>query len=72
MLDLATGKHCVFLVDDLPAELDRKRRAAVISLLLQRKGQVFFTSVDRSSLDLSGADTNTLSVFHVEHGTVHQ
>ena len=72
MLDLATGKHCVFLVDDLPAELDRKRRAAVISLLLQRKGQVFFTSVDKSSLDLSGADTNTLSVFHVEHGTVHQ
>ena len=72
MLDLATGKHCVFLVDDLPAELDKERRAAVTSMLLQRQGQVFFTSVDKSSLDLSDVDTNTLSVFHVEHGTVHQ
>jgi DNA replication and repair protein RecF len=72
MLDIYAAKPCIFLVDDLPAELDSERRSAVVDILLQCSGQVFFTSVDKNGLDFSGMSSNALSVFHVEHGVIHQ
>ncbi len=72
MLSASGSKRCIYLVDDLPAELDIERRAEVISLLLERHCQIFLTSVERHGLDLAALDSNTLSVFHVEHGVVHQ
>ena len=65
-------KQCIYLVDDLPAELDIERRAAVCDLLVEMNSQIFLTSVERYGLDLAALEPNTLSVFHVEHGVVHQ
>jgi len=65
-----TGTHCIFLVDDLPAELDGARRALVCGQLQQLGGQVFFTSVEARALQLDGLDPSEKNVFHVEHGVV--
>jgi DNA replication and repair protein RecF len=72
MLSACGNKQCIYLVDDLPAELDIERRAVVCELLLESDSQIFLTSVERYGLDLSALDSKTLNVFHVEHGVVHQ
>jgi DNA replication and repair protein RecF len=72
MLGSTGDKQCIYLVDDLPAELDVERRAAVCEILFNMNSQIFLTSVERYGLDLAALEPSTLSVFHVEHGVVHQ
>lgn len=55
----------IILVDDLPAELDRKRREEVLAVLLNVGAQVFMTSTDRESIPL---EPEQAAWFHVEHG----
>jgi DNA replication and repair protein RecF len=66
-----SDKQCVFLVDDLPAELDQQRRSALCELLIGLQSQVFLTSIDPQSIASSGFDPKELSVFHVEQGAVY-
>ena len=68
------GRHCLYLIDDLPAELDRSHRKAVASLLQDLGAQVLVTGVDRDEL-LAGwphepFGEQDMRVFHVEHGSV--
>jgi DNA replication and repair protein RecF len=65
------GQRCVFLVDDLPSELDAHNRARVCALLAERHSQVFLTSIERNTLalELSGAVVDT-KLFHVKHGKI--
>lgn len=65
-----SGSNCVFLVDDLSAELDANRRQRVCGALQELGAQVFFTGVDADALMLSGLDSPETNVFHVEHGAV--
>lgn len=65
----ATGKTCVFLLDDLPAELDTDNRADVTSYLDGLGCQYFVTGVDRQDFNCS-ADAVDRQMFHVEHGAV--
>ncbi len=67
LLSEAVGSRCIFLVDDLPAELDKENRTAVFSAIQDLGGQVFLTSVDRQDCWGEGGKTAT---FHVEHGTI--
>jgi DNA replication and repair protein RecF len=67
LLSKAAESRCVFLVDDLPAELDSKNRKGVFSAIYDLGGQVFLTSVDQQ--DYWGAEGKT-ATFHVEHGTI--
>ncbi len=60
------NKPCTLLVDDLAAELDSKHRKALLDVLYSINAQVFITSTELSSFDLSSYE-NT-KVFHVEHG----
>ena len=66
----ADRRQCLFLVDDLPAELDEANRARICRFLQGMDGQVFLTCVDdtllRNSLDWSRSVTK----FHVEHGKI--
>lgn len=60
------NKNCVYLLDDIAAELDIERRGHVVRFLSQLEAQVFATAVDQGSLmELKGAQ-----MFHVEHGVV--
>ena len=68
LLGALRGKRCVFLVDDLPAELDRHHRKALCELLEELNCQVFLTCVDYQDVkDCWQADTDR-KLFHVEHG----
>jgi DNA replication and repair protein RecF len=71
----ATGQHCVFLIDDLPAELDAGNRQKVCALLAELRDQVFISAIEEESLlpCLSPAvqdRTLDVKVFHVKHGTI--
>lgn len=65
-----TGRECVFLVDDLPAELDRGHRSTLCSLLDALGCQVLISCVDAADLQgcWGAVSREDLTVFHVEHG----
>lgn len=67
-----TGRQPVFLVDDLPAELDDTNRQALVDWLHHMGNQVFITGVEQSALVASWAQKPEIhpKVFHVEHGQV--
>ena len=64
-------KQCVYLIDDLPAELDAQFRKTLAQWLSSMNCQVLVTGVERDTL-LSAWEEQDLEtrVFHVEHGTV--
>lgn len=63
-----TGRRCILLYDDLPAELDEDNRRILMNILSGMKVQLFITSIEQNQLDISGY--SSAKVFHVEHGVV--
>jgi DNA replication and repair protein RecF len=63
-----TGRGSVFLLDDLPAELDRARRQAVVEQLTQLPLQVFTTATGMNEFGFEMPGERR--VFHVEQGRV--
>lgn len=61
-----TGKICIYLLDDLAAELDPHHRECVINALAGLNAQVFITAVERKISDL--LKNYSCKMFHVEHG----
>jgi DNA replication and repair protein RecF len=64
------NRRCLFLVDDLPAELDEVNRARICRFLQDMQGQVFLTCVDDTTLKNSLDWGPTVTKFHVEHGNI--
>ncbi len=62
--------QCIYLVDDLPSELDRSHTRVVAEQLDQLGAQVFITSVNRDEIEAAWPDPGNLAMFHVEHGRV--
>jgi DNA replication and repair protein RecF len=60
----ATGRAPVILVDDLAAELDAKNRTHIMAALSARGGQVFLTEIMPELVP----DETIGRMFHVEHG----
>jgi DNA replication and repair protein RecF len=69
LLNQMTEKQCIYLVDDLAAELDARNRDAILELLQSSPFQVFITVLDHKSLD-SFIQKTPLRMFHVEQGRV--
>lgn len=69
LLKELTGKSCIYLLDDVTAELDLERRYYVFSLLKEIESQVFITLLDSSGLEMLKEDINP-RMFHVEHGKI--
>ena len=70
-----TGTSVLFLVDDLPAELDAARCERVCRRLASMRAQTLITCVDANAISaswLSATDDEAVQMFHVEHGTVQQ
>lgn len=67
-----TERNCIYLVDDLPAELDESNRSKVCKFLLSLGCQVFMTSADRESLQKCWEPSTSIARFHVEHGKIMQ
>jgi DNA replication and repair protein RecF len=68
------GRSCLYLVDDLPAELDRLHCRRVGEVLVELETQVYVTCVDIQ--ELAGAWSEEWlgqsAMFHVEHGEVNR
>lgn len=61
----------VYLVDDLPSELDGERCARVCRCLTRSGAQILMTCIDRSAVNLDWfAASGPTAVFHVKHGAV--
>ncbi|EAT10677.1 DNA replication/repair protein RecF [Bermanella marisrubri] len=67
-----SGSPCIFLVDDLAAELDINHRKALCRLLEELKCQVFVTAVESTQIQGCWSPSSQLKTFHVEHGTINQ
>lgn len=66
-----SGKRCIYMLDDLAAELDYRRRVLIIKALNELQAQVLITAVD-SAVGDSLQDYSTTKMFHVEQGLVRQ
>jgi DNA replication and repair protein RecF len=67
-----TNRKSIYLVDDLPAELDEKHRSLLVDWLNKMDTQVFITGVEREMLLSSWCDKieSPPKLFHVEQGRV--
>lgn len=67
-----TNKRLIYLVDDLPAELDLLSQEKLISLLSQQQTQVFITTIESDAIYrfISDKSKVPIKVFHVEHGGI--
>jgi len=70
LLSEMTGRSCVYLIDDLPAELDKKHRRAFCEVLEELNCQVFMTCVDHHDLQDCWSTATAAKMFHVEHGII--
>ncbi|MBL4729500.1 MAG: hypothetical protein JKY40_09395 [Gammaproteobacteria bacterium] len=70
LLSQALDRKCIFLVDDLPSELDRDNRIAILSQLVGMGGQIFVTCVELNGILDSLPGQPKLATFHVERGTI--
>ncbi len=61
---------CIFLLDDLPAELDQEHQQRVLHQLQNLDAQVFVSAISAQTLDLSAWQHQKM--FHVEHGAVQE
>ncbi|MGK9066413.1 DNA replication/repair protein RecF [Stutzerimonas chloritidismutans] len=62
--------QCIYLVDDLPSELDEQHRRSLCRLLEQLNCQVFITCVDSNLLQVDWCVDTPVSMFHVEQGNI--
>jgi len=63
-------KPGILLIDDLPAELDSKRRASLLSAAASTGAQVFITATEANLIP--GRDWAEKKLFHVERGEIHE
>jgi DNA replication and repair protein RecF len=63
------NKSCIFLIDDLPSELDKDRKQRIIDIILNQQSQFFVTGIEHDSLT-ELAQAGASKVFHVEHGKI--
>ncbi|MGB1270856.1 MAG: DNA replication/repair protein RecF, partial [Endozoicomonas sp.] len=65
-----SGRQCVFLVDDLPSELDIPHRQALCRQVQKMKCQTFITCVEKAALENCWLPETEVKVFHVKHGQI--
>ncbi len=66
----AIQDKCIYLVDDLPAELDQENRAKILQKLLDLDAQLFVTCVELDSVKSCLQNPSEMTTFHVERGTI--
>lgn len=70
MLYECVNRRPIYLMDDLPSELDSDSRSQLMELLAKQHAQVFVTAVEREAL--VGSCRAPMKMFHVEHGSVRE
>lgn len=70
LVNRARHGQCVYLVDDLPSELDEQHRHALCRLLEDLDCQVFVTGVDGETLKDGWRTDTPVALFQVEQGRI--
>jgi DNA replication and repair protein RecF len=65
-----TNESPIYLIDDLPSELDSQKRKLVISILNKIAAQVFITGIEQADFDEILAIDRQNRMFHVKHGVI--
>lgn len=63
-----TNKNCIYLLDDLPSELDSQRRESIAAILKKLDAQIFVTALETGQIDFLMDEK--AKMFHVKHGVV--
>ena len=71
LLQSRINKAPIYLVDDLPSELDIASRSSLIGLLSRQKAQIFVTATENKGWG-DFLISNPQKMFHVEHGQVNE
>lgn len=66
----ASGKSPVYLIDDLPSELDSEKRSLVCSILTSIHSQVFITGINPDDFITFAKLNDQNKMFHVEQGVI--
>jgi DNA replication and repair protein RecF len=66
-----TNKSCIFLVDDIAAELDTTTREFFLDTIVAEETQVFVTAIEKQQLSFAEKYKNK-KVFHVKHNSVNE
>ncbi|MGL4612631.1 MAG: DNA replication/repair protein RecF [Shewanella sp.] len=69
LLKQQIDKHSIYLVDDLPSELDAQHRQLLLKQLTDTGAQVFVTAIDPAAI-VDSLHVPPSRMFHVEHGRV--
>ena len=69
LLKQQTHKAPIYLIDDLPSELDQGKQVLILEIIKELAAQVFITGITMDTLQGLAADEGA-RVFHVEHGCV--
>ncbi|WP_028767783.1 DNA replication/repair protein RecF [Shewanella fidelis] len=69
LLKQQIDKKSIYLVDDLPSELDAQHRKLLLQQLADTGAQVFVTAIEPASI-VDSLITPPSKMFHVEHGCV--
>lgn len=72
LLEELTGNKVIYLIDDLPSELDGHNRMRVCQLLEDLNSQLFMTCVGEFDLDAGWSPGISRRKFHVEHGKINE
>lgn len=73
LLAQQTNKQPIYLVDDLPAELDCNSRHWLIQKLAEQQAQVFVTAVEQEAISGILAQLScAVKMFHVKQGTINE
>lgn len=71
LLQDISNKHPIYLIDDLPSELDPERRTAITSVLSSLDAQVFITGITKDELR-DAISLKESRLFHVEHNVIQE
>jgi len=72
LLAKQVNKKLIYLIDDLPSELDYQSKSRLIFLLSRQPTQIFITAIERQMIDglIKNDFELPVKVFHVKHGSV--
>lgn len=71
LLFRSQNKRPIYLIDDLPSELDITSRSKLIALLSKQDAQIFVTAVEHGVFE-NCPMSRKVKLFHVEHGNLKQ
>ena len=70
LLKKYSKKRLIYLIDDLPSELDEHSKRKLITLLLKQNAQIFVTTIEADTIGNHANIEVPYQVFHVKHGVV--